>query len=110
MLYATLKIGEQEYKGRLSAKRCVELEKALHKNPLRVFTELEGNALPSLTELLTILHYSLAELNHDFDEYEIYDAYCDEGGDITGLIEYLLEVFRVSGFIPKETKTKKGKN
>ena len=107
MLYATLKIGEQEFKGRLSAKRCVELERALGKNPLRVFTELEGNNLPSITELLTILHYALVELNHDFDEYAIYDAYCDEGGDISGLIQYLLEVFRVSGFIPRETNNKR---
>lgn len=103
MLYATLKTANNEYKGRLSAKRCIELEKALGKNPLKVFTDMNGT-LPSLEDLMTILHYSLVDLNHNFDEYDIFDDYCDNGGDIGSLIEYLIEVFKVSGLIPKKTK------
>lgn len=116
MIYATLKTANNEYKGRLSAKRCVELEKALGKNPLKVFTDVQGTTLPSISDLMTIFHYSLVDLNHNFDEYEIYDEFCESGGDIAKFIEFLLEVFKVSGFIPKdaekevEKKNKKSKN
>lgn len=119
MIYATLKTANNEYHCRLSAKRCVELEKALGKNPLKVFTDLDGT-LPSLEDLMTIFHYSLVDLNHNFDEYAIFDEFCDtEEGDIGTFIEFLIEVFKVSGFIPKEAeaeaekvdkKNKKSKN
>lgn len=117
MLYTTLHTANNEYRCRLSARRCVELEKALGKNPLKVFTDTDGS-LPSLADLMTIFHYSLVELNHNFDEYAIYDEFCEvEGNDIAKFIEFLIEVFKVSGFIPKEVpaeevekKSKKSKN
>ncbi len=110
MLYATLKIGTEEYKGRLTARNCVALEEKLGKNPLTIFTSLDGSELPSLADLLTILQYSLTDLNHGLSAdnvFDIYDKYCDEGGNIVGLINYLLEVFKVSGFIPEDTKSKR---
>lgn len=113
MLYATLKIGEQEYKGRLNARNCVALEQKLGRNPLTIFTSLEGNALPSLSDLLTVLQFALTELNHNVNAdtvYDIYDKFCDEGGNIVALINYLLEVFKVSGFIPEDDTKNKRKN
>lgn len=112
MLYATLKIGTEEYKGRLTARNCVALEQKLGKNPLTVFTTLENNSLPSLSDLLTMLQFSLVDLNHSINSdnvYDLYDKYCDEGGNIVGLINFLIEVFRVSGFIPEEEKSAKNK-
>ena len=104
MLFATLKTANNEYRGRLSAKRCVELEKALGKNPLRVFTDLNGTQMPSMSDLMTILHYSLVDYEHSVNEYEVFDDFCEAEGDIGKLIEYLLEVFRVSGLIPAKAE------
>ena len=106
----TFKVGEEEYKARLTAKACVELEKTLGENPLNVFTSLTGNELPSLNTLLTILKYSLTELNHSLtmnDVYSLYDKYCDNGGNIASLIEFILDVLKVSGFIPQEPTKEK---
>lgn len=113
MLYTTLKIGTEEYKGRLNARNCVELEQKLGRNPLTIFTTLEGNEIPSLSDLLTMLHYSLVELNHGITAdsvYDLYDKFCDNGGNIATLINFLLEVFKVSGFIPDNKTAKKSKN
>ena len=41
------------------------------------------------------------------DVYNLYDKYCDNGGNIASLIEFILDVLKVSGFIPQEhTKEK----
>lgn len=106
----TFKVGEEEYQARLTARACVELEKTLGENPLNVFTSLTGNELPSLNTLLTILKYSLTGLNHSLtmnDVYNLYDKYCDNGGNIASLIEFILDVLKVSGFIPQEPTNEK---
>jgi len=109
MLYTIIKINEKEYKARLSAKTCVDLEKRLKTNPLNIFIKAGNGELPSLESLLVMLQASLEEYNHGItmDEvYSLYDEYCAGGGNLMSLIADLLEVFKGAGFIPKENDEK----
>jgi len=100
-----LKINDKDYSLRLSTKRCVEAEKKLGKNPLNVFMETSETAIPSIGELMIILHECLLDLNHNLkieDVYNLYDEWCHEDGNLMKLLEVLVEVFQDAGFIPKE--------
>jgi hypothetical protein len=103
-----------DYKLRLDSARLVELEAKLgNKSPLSIFTEAGENSMPPLGKLLLVLHYSLIAFNHSKkleDTYKIYDDFVAEGGDITGLVNVIIEVFKVSGLIPKETNADEVKN
>lgn len=92
------------YKLRLDAKRIEQLEDALGgKSPLSVFAKTEG--LPPLKDMLSILHAALVPLQHSIkkdDVYAIYDDYVNAGNNYTDLIKAIVEVFKVSGLIPKE--------
>lgn len=99
-----------EYKLRLEAAQIIQLEKALGGvSPLTVFTKAGQNSMPALGDLLTILHYSLVAYNHSKkmeDTYKIYDNFVAEGNTMADLINVIVEVFKVSGLIPKEEETK----
>ena len=111
MLYTVINVGEKEYKARLNAKACVELEKKLGTNPLNIFVKMigEGDAinLPSLGDLITILHASLQAYHHGISvdkAYEIYDAFVNEGNNIMDLVAIVSEIYKVSGLMPEEVK------
>lgn len=103
-----------DYKLRLDAVRLVELESKLGgKSPLSIFTEAGEGNMPALGKLLLVLHYSLIAFNHSKkmeDTYKIYDDFVAEGGDITGLVNVLIEVFKTSGLIPKDATPEEAKN
>ena len=50
MLYTTFTVKDRDYKLRLNAKACVDLEKKLGTNPVNIFMAMAGNdmKLPSL--------------------------------------------------------------
>jgi hypothetical protein len=101
------KIKDKEYNLRLTTRACTNVEKRLGTNPLNVFSRLSGNEVPALSDLLVILHESINTLNHgiSFDALcDLYDDYCDDGGDISTLIELIIEVLQDSGIIPKDLK------
>lgn len=107
MLYAIWSVGDRDYKCRLTARACVDLEKKLGENPLNVFIKIasENGALPSIGDLITILHASLQSMEHGITldkAYELYDQYVDEGHTLTELIPLILEIFKVSGFFNEE--------
>ena len=110
MLYTTITIKDKEYKARITAKACVELEKKLGTNPLNIFIGMaEGNSfnLPSLGTILTILHASLQAYEHKItmdDVYNLYDEYVAEGHSIMDIIPFIVEVYKVSGLIPEEVE------
>jgi len=97
----------REMKLRLDAARISQLEKALGNiSPLTVFSRAGQNAMPPLSDLLTILHYSLIAYNHSKkmeDTYAVYDNFVAEGGDMVELVKVIMEVFKASGLIPKDT-------
>lgn len=108
MLYHTFTVGGKEYKGRLSARSCVDLEKKLGTNPLNVFMEIaQKGQMPNIETIVVMLHASLQQFNHGIsleDTYNIYDEFVDEGKTLMDLIPILLEIFKVSGLMPEEDK------
>lgn len=110
MQYTTLTIGDKEYKLRATAATIVELEKRIGgKNPLDILMAVERGELPSVTNILYILHASLQKFHHGIDVRKVldmYDAYIESGQNYIDLIPVLVEVFRVSGFFPAAPKEK----
>ena len=104
--YALITIGEKDYRCRLSAKACVELERKMGKNPLNIFMVMaDGSVYPNLDDMMLIFHASLQKFHHSItleQTYEIFDEYVDEGHTLIDLIPFILQIFQVSGFIPKE--------
>jgi hypothetical protein len=103
MRYTEFKVGDKEYKLRLSAMNIVAIEKKLGGNVLDIF--MKEDKIPTIEELLLVLHGALQKFQHGItllDTYNIYDAYVDEGGTFEALLELIMEVFEVSGFFKKE--------
>lgn len=111
MLYSTLRVGEKEYKLRISAKIAVDIERKIGKSLLAIFGEGNLNELPGIETLITILHGALQTYEHGIsldDTYNIYDKYVEGEGSYAGMIQELVEVLKISGFFkgaPKESKT-----
>lgn len=103
MRYTEFKVGDKEYKLRLAANEMINIEKKINANVLDIFMKKEQ--IPTMEELLLVLHGSLQKFHHGIslsDVYKIYDDYVDEGGGFEELIEVIVDVFEVSGFFKKE--------
>ena len=114
MLFTNFVVGDKEYKCKLNTKSLVNLEKRLGMNPLNIFMNLSENNLPKLEDMLIILHESLQSLEHGIsmdDVYDIYYAFIEDGHNMLELMPIIIEIFKVSGLIPKdeEKKTKSKK-
>ncbi|EJW14284.1 DUF6096 family protein [Paenibacillus alvei] len=111
MLYSTLRVGEKEYKLRVTAKIAVDIERKIGKPLLSIFGEGNLNELPGIETLLIVLHGALQTYEHGIsleDVYCIYDKYVEGDGSYAGLLQELVEVLKISGFFkgaPKESKT-----
>lgn len=106
MTHYTFTVGDKDYKLRLTARACCELEKKLGTNPINVLLAVANSEqIPQLDTMITILHYSMTALNHGItinEVYNIYDSFVDEGNTLVDLIPIILEVFKVSGFFKEE--------
>lgn len=112
MLYYNFKIGDNEYKCKLTTKDLVEVERRLKKNPLTVFMSITNNELPKMEDMLTIFHASLQSYNHGIsmeEVYDIYDDYVDSGKTFVDFIPEIMEIYKVSGLIKEDKKTTKKK-
>jgi hypothetical protein len=114
MLYTTLTIGNTEYKLRAPAAAIIELEKKLGgKNPLSVLMTVQQGEIPSVGNLLLILHASLQKFHHNmtFEKVlNLYDDYVDAGYSYTDLIPVMIEAFKVSGFFKQAKPTEEDLN
>lgn len=112
MLYTTFTVKDTDYKLRLGAKSCVDLEKKLGTNPVNVLVAIaEQNKVPSLSTLLTIIHASMVQYQHGITMdkvYEIYEDYAEEGHNMLELVPVIMEIFKNAGLIPDEDE--EGKN
>lgn len=113
MMYTIFNVGNKEYKCRLTARACVDLEKRMGGNPMNIFMEIKkSNALPKLEDIILILHASMQSLEHGIsidDVYKIYDEYVDNGNGLMELMPVIIEIFKVSGFF-KDEKENSEKN
>lgn len=104
MVYHDFTAGDKTYKLRISTRNTVALEKQLGCNPLAIFGN--GDRLPTITEMVNILNASLQQLNHGItlnDAYDIFDAWLADGHTTTDFIPEIIEIYRVSGLVGKET-------
>ena len=110
MLYVDFTAGNKDYKLRLSTRNVITLEKMIGCSPLAIFSRGE-DAIPTVTEMVSILFCSLQQLNHGIslnDAYDIFDNYLADGHMAIDFISVILDVYKVSGLISNgEASTEK---
>lgn len=107
MNYIDFEAGNKTYKLKLTTRSIVLLEKQLGCNPLTIFGA--GDTVPTITVMVAILHASLQQYNHGItlnDAYDIFDEYIAEGHSSVDFIPVILDIYRASGIIPKDTEGK----
>lgn len=107
MNFINFEVGSEVYKLRLNTRNIVLLEKQLGCNPVSIFMENGAERIPTVTEMVTILHASLQQYNHSIglnEAYEIFDKYLSDGKATTDFIPTILEIYKASGIIPKDNK------
>lgn len=105
MNYIDFEAGNKTYKLRLNTRNIVLLEKQLGCNPLNIFGA-NYDTVPTITVMVAILHASLQQYNHGIslnDAYDIFDEYLADGHATTDFIPVIMEIYKASGIIPKET-------
>ena len=109
MNYIDFEAGNKFYKLRLNTRNIVLLEKQLGCNPLTIFGT-NGDKVPTITTMVTILHASLLQYNHGItlnDAYAIFDEFIDDGHNSIEFIPIILDIYKASGIIPKDVDSKK---
>lgn len=109
MLYIDFQAGNKEYKLRLNTRATVTLEKTLGCNPLMIFGQ--GDRVPTITEMVAILHAALQPYHHGISmdvAYDIFDNYLEDHV-VTDFIPVIVEVYKASGIIP-DVKEQEEKN
>ena len=107
MLYYDFEAGNKSYKLRLNTRNTIALEKKLGCNPLAVFGN--GDTLPTVEQMVLILWASLQAYNHNITmdaAAEIFDEYL-ESNYLTDFFNVIVEVYKVSGLLPKEEELEK---
>ena len=107
MNYIDFEAGNKTYRLRLSTRNIVLLEKQLGCNPLSIFGN--GDTVPTITTMVAILHAALQQYNHGItlnDAYDIFDEYIADGHTTVDFISVILEIYKASGIIPKDTEEK----
>ena len=105
MLYTEFHVGGKALKLRITARACVAMEKKLGRNPVSIFLDGASGNLPTLSDVLTVIHASLQALEHGYTEdavYRLYDEYVEEGHNMYDLIPVIIDVFKVSGIFTDE--------
>lgn len=114
-MYFDFEAGNKAYKLRLTTKAIMALESKIGCNPMMVFSA-SGNRVPTVTEMIHILHNSLTAMQHGitFDKaVEIFDTWLNEGHTPTEFVKVIIGVYKVSGIFPKDTEEdgdEEGKN
>ncbi len=112
-MYYELMIGGEVYKLRLTTRVSVQIEKALGCNPLNIFIGMDEGQMPNMADLMLVFHGMLQSLNHGITldkAYDIYDKYIDDGHNIADFLMVMVEVFQISGYMPKQPVEGQEKN
>lgn len=100
-MYFDFEAGNKAYKLRLTTKAIMDLEAKIGCNPMMVFGN--GNRIPTVTEMVHILHQSLTPLNHGItlnNAMGIFDTWLEDGHTPTDFISVIVEIYKASGIIP----------
>lgn len=106
MLFLDFKVDKEVYKLRLTTRNVISLEAKYGCSPLALF---EGEQIPKISVLADILHAALQTYHHSIsldDTHAIIDTWVEQGNSLTDLIYVVLELFKVSGIIPKDVNIK----
>ena len=107
-MFSELNIKGESYKLRLTTKGSVMLEKSLGYNPITMLIKIDDGIMPTLSDVLIILHAMLQPYNHGMSldkVYDLYDDYVAEGHNLFDLIPVFVEVFKESGYLSKAGDT-----
>lgn len=111
MNYIDFEVGNKTYKLRLNTRAVVMLERQIGCNPLSIFGAT-GDTVPTVTTMVTVLHSALQQYNHGItlnDAYDIFDKYLEEHTTVD-FLPVILELYKASGLIPKDSKDTEEKN
>ena len=111
MNYIDFEVGTKTYKLRLNTRSVVMLERQIGCNPLSIFGAT-GDTVPTVTTMVTVLHSALQQYNHGItlnDAYDIFDKYLEEHTTVD-FLPVILELYKASGLIPKDSKDTEEKN
>lgn len=107
MNYINFETGNKSYRLRLNTRNVVLLEKQLGCNPLAIFGN--GDTVPTITTMVNVLYASLLQYNHGItlnDAYDIFDEYLADGHSTVDFLPVIMDIYRASGIIPKESEEK----
>lgn len=101
--FALWKVGDTEYKLKLTTQEIIRLESFFNANLLSVISSnTENNEMPPLKVMLLITHGAIKKYNHGIKEkdvIELFDKYEEEGGSqLSFMTDVFLPIFQVSGF------------
>ena len=103
MNYIDFEVGNKTYKLRLNTKNIILMERTLGRNPVMIFgLDPENPSIPSITEMVAILHAALQQYNHGIsmnDAYDIFDEYMEEHA-ATDFISVIMSLFQQCGIMP----------
>lgn len=107
--------GEKVYKLRLGISSIVALEKDLGYSPLMIFGTDGAQKVPSISEMIMILHRSLEKYEHGITREkaaEVFDEWIENGHTLLEFVTIIIEVYKVSGILPQENvkETEEAKN
>lgn len=95
--YAIWKIGEEEYKLKLTTSAIIDLENKFKRNLVSLLEDM-----PPLSSMLTITHAAMQPFNHGIKQKDVeamFDKYCDHGGSqIDFFTKVFTELYSASGF------------
>lgn len=101
-MYFDFEAGNKAYKLRLTTRAVMALEAKIGCNPMMIFGT-QGNRIPTITEMVNILHNSLTHFNHGItlnDAMGIFDTWLEDGHTPTDFIQVIIGIYKASGIIP----------
>ncbi|MGT2802994.1 hypothetical protein Javan253_0051 [Streptococcus phage Javan253] len=111
--YTTWTVNGEDYKLRLTTRQVCDIEEKLGVNLLKIFMPRPGEDfnLPALKVMLIIVHGALQKYHHGLkldDVYDLFDDYVSDGfGQTELMMDVIMPLFEVSGFIPKDKTEEK---
>ena len=113
--FALWKVGDTEYKLKLTTQEIIRLESLCNANLLSVISSnTENNEMPPLKVMLLITHGAIKKYNHGIKEkdvIELFDKYEEEGGSqLSFMTDVFLPIFQVSGFFSQAQADTMNKN